>query len=158
MKTMRTDAQRDIKTIVVGVLFIILGLVVINDTTNYVDADSYVFPRTIAITLIVLSLALVILKVVRPGVPAEEPEPGSTPRRIGLLVAMLAASAAMPYLGFFLSGLAAFVAIMALAMFDPWTRRRLVFFGLVSVAVVAGFYGLFAGLLQVPLPIGTVFG
>lgn len=155
---MRTEHRRDIKTIVVGVLFIVLGLVVINDTSTYVDADSYVFPRTIAITLIVLSLALVIVKVLRLGAPAEPPEPGSTPRRIGLVLAMLAAGAAMPYLGFLLSGLAAFVAIMALAMYDPWTRRRVALFGLVSVGIVAGFYGLFAGLLHVPLPGGTVFG
>lgn len=155
---MRTDARRDIKTIVVGVLFIILGAVVINDTTTYVDADSYVFPRTVAITLIVLSLVLVILNVVRPSRPEGAPEPGSTPRRIGLVLAMLVAGALMPYLGFFVSGLAAFVAIMALAMFDPWTRRRIVVFGLTSVGIVAGFYGLFAGLLQVPLPVGSMFG
>ena len=155
---MRTDAQRDIKTIVVGVLFIILGVVVINDTTTYVDADSYVFPRTIAIMLIALSLVLVILNVVRPGAAAETPEPGSTPRRIGLVMAMLAASGLMPYLGFFVSGLAAFIAIMTLAMYDPWTRRRIVVFGLTCVGIVAGFYGLFAGLLQVPLPVGSVFG
>ena len=155
---MRTDARRDIKTIVVGVLFIILGVVVINDTTTYVDADSYVFPRTIAITLIALSLVLVILNVLRPGATEDAQGPGSTPRRIGLVLAMLAAGAIMPYLGFFVSGLAAFIAIMALAMYDPWTRRRIVLFGLTCVGIVAGFYGLFAGLLQVPLPVGTVFG
>ncbi len=154
----RIDARRDMKTIGVAVLFIILGVVVIYDTTTYVDVDSYVFPRTIAITLIVLSLALVIVKAVRPGAAAEAPEPGSTPRRVGLVLAMVAASAAMPYLGFFLSGLAAFVAIMALAMFDPWTRRRLALFSVTCVGIVAGFYGLFAGLLQVPLPMGTMFG
>lgn len=154
----RIDAQRDIKTIVVGVLFIVLGVVVINDTTTYVDADSYVFPRTIAITLIVLSLALVIVKAVRPGAAAEAPEPGSTPRRVGLVLAMVAASAAMPYVGFLLSGLVAFVAIMVLAMYEPWTRRRIVVFGLICVGIVAGFYGLFAGLLQVPLPMGSMFG
>lgn len=155
---MPTDPRRDMSAIVVGVLFILLGAVVLHDTTTYVDADSYVFPRTIAITLIVLSLLLVILKAVRPGPAAEAPAPGSTPRRIGLVLAMLAASAAMPYVGFLVSGLAAFGAIMALAMYDRWTRRRAVLFGLAGVGIVAGFYGLFAGLLRVPLPVGTVFG
>jgi hypothetical protein len=145
-------------TIVLGVLFILLGAVVLHDTTTYVDADSFVFPRTIAITLIVLSLALVILKAIRPGVAAEAPVPGSTPRRIGLVLAMLAAGAAMPYVGFLVSGLAAFGAIMALAMYDRWTRRRAVVFGLAGVGIVAGFDGLFAGVLRVPLPVGTVFG
>ena len=81
----------------------------------------------------------------------------STVRRVGLVMAMLVASLLMPWLGFLLSGFIAFVAIMLLAMYDPWTRFRMLVYPLVCIAFVVGFYFLFARLLLVPLPVGALF-
>ena len=70
---------------------------------------------------------------------------------------MLASTALMPWLGFLISGLAAFISIMFIAMYDPWTRLRVFVYPLVCGAVVLGFYFLFAELLLVPLPVGSLF-
>jgi hypothetical protein len=81
----------------------------------------------------------------------------STPRRVALVAAMLISTALMPYLGFLISGVAAFAAIMLIAMYDPWTRYRKIVYPLVCVGVVVGFYTMFAKVLLVPLPAGLLF-
>ena len=63
----------------------------------------------------------------------------------------------MPWLGFLISGVVAFIAIMLFAMYDEWTPRLKLVFPLVGVAIVTGFYFLFAELLLVPLPVGAIF-
>ena len=161
---MRTDgakgeSRRDVGGMLTAAIFILLALIALWDTTTMVDADSYVFPRTVAISMIVFSLLLIVWNLVRP-------EPGngdasaagaSTVRRVALVVAMLVSTALMPWLGFLLSGFAAFLSIMVIAMYDHWTRFRLIVYPLVCAAFVAGFYFLFAELLLVPLPVGTLF-
>jgi hypothetical protein len=144
---------------VTAAVFILIAVIALWDTTNMVDADSYVFPRAIAISMIVFSLLLIVWNLVRPsGGDGEAGPPGaSTPRRVLLVGAMLLSAFLMPVVGFLVSGLFAFVAIMLTAMFDPWTRYRLVVYPLVAVAVVLGFYFLFGELLLVPLPVGSVF-
>ena len=47
-------------------LFIVLGAVALWDTTNMMDSDSSVFPRAIAIAMILLSLLLIVQKLVYP--------------------------------------------------------------------------------------------
>lgn len=160
---MSTDALKarregDLGGMICAVLFIVVGIMAIYDTTSMSDRDSYVFPRTIAIAMIVFSIMLIAWTLIRPGFSAvAAQQPGSVGRRVGLVVAMLAGTALMPYLGMLISSIFAFVALMAVAMFDPWTRMRLIVFPIVGVAIVAGFYVLFAEVLQVPLPIGTLF-
>jgi putative tricarboxylic transport membrane protein len=63
----------------------------------------------------------------------------------------------MPYVGFLVSGVAAFAAITMIAMYDPWTRYRKIVYPLVCVGVVLGFYTMFAKVLLVPLPVGLLF-
>lgn len=153
---MATDGRRDAGGIVVAAVFIFLGGLAIWDSLDYADADSYVFPRTIAGAMIVFSLALIAWNLARPVAPEPAP-PGSTPRRVGLVVAMLAAALSMPYTGFLIAGLGAFAAITAVAMYDPWTRGRLLLYPLVGTAIVFGFYVLFTRVLLVPLPVGKFF-
>jgi putative tricarboxylic transport membrane protein len=156
-----TDARasgRDTGGMLMAVVFILLAVVALWDTTNMADADSYVFPRAIAIAMIVFSVALIVWNLVRPVPGNGETAPGaSTPRRVGLVAAMLIGAALMPYAGFVLSGLAVFTAIMLFAMYDPWTRFRIILYPLVAVAVVVGFYTVFAEVLLVPLPAGLLF-
>ncbi len=147
------DGNRDVSGMVVSALFVLIGLVAIWDTTTMVDSDSYVFPRTVAIFMIGFSLFYIVWNFMK--APSDEklrPQPGSTPRRAGLVAAMLASAFMMPYTGFVIAGFVAFAAIMMVAMFEKWTRGRLVAYPLVCVAVVAGFYFLFAKALLVPLP------
>ena len=151
-------ATRDIPGIILAVIFIGLACLALWDTTNMADSDSYVFPRAVATAMIVFSILLIVYNLLRPMPGAPGPGGrGSTPRRVALVAAMLISTGLMPFVGFVVSGLAAFVAITLAAMYDPWTRFRLVVYPLVGVGVVVGFYTLFARVLQVPLPAGSWF-
>lgn len=149
--------HRDVGGMVTAAFFILLGAVLYYDTTTMLDRDSYVFPRAVIAAMVGLSLAVIIMNLVRPEAETEGPERGSGMRRAGLVAAMAAATALMPVLGFVVSGLIAFMIIMVLAMYDPWTRFRLIVYPVVGLAIVIGFYVLFKEVLYVPLPTGILF-
>ena len=149
---------RDTASIVMACLFIVLGSVALWDTTNMMDSDSSVFPRAIAIVMILLSIALIVQKLVYPAAAkAEADARASTPRRTVLVAVMLLCCGLMPWLGFLISGIATYLLLMLVAMYDTWTPVKKIIYPLIAVAVVLGFYGLFAHLLQVPLPTGVLF-
>ncbi len=156
---MTKGASRDFATPLMAVLFAGVGAVVIWDTTTYTDADSYVFPRTIALVMIGLSVLLVIQWLLgwdrnseaETGMAAA-PVMQSTPRRIALVAAMIGAALLMPVLGFLITGLIAFAVILLAAMYDPWTPYRLIVYPISGAIIVASFYVLFSQVLNVPLP------
>lgn len=150
---MQNDGNRDLGGMVVAALLIIIGIVVLWDTTNMVDSDSYVFPVTVALLMIGLCVYYICWSFLK--TPAGEPKrslPGSIPRRIGLVAAMLGCAIIMPYTGFLIAGLLVFAAITVTAMYERWTSRRLIIYPIICIAVVCGFYLLFAKALMVPLP------
>jgi putative tricarboxylic transport membrane protein len=151
--------QRDVGGMVTAAIFILVAVVALWDMTNMVDADSYVFPRAVAIAMIIFCILLIAWGLIRPGSShGEASVPGaSTLRRVSLVIAMFASTALMPWLGFLVSGFAAFVSIMFVAMYDEWTPFRKLVYPLVCAAFVLGFYVLFAELLSVPLPVGSLF-
>lgn len=154
---MPTELQsRDTGGMIVAAIFILIGVLALWDTFDYTDADSFVFPRTVAGAMIVFCIALITWSLLRP-IDIEARGAQSTPRRVGLVTAMLIAALLMPYAGFLLSGLVAFGAIVWLAMYDPWTRGRLIVYPLVGTAIVVGFYFMFTKVLLVPLPDGRLF-
>lgn len=161
---MQTDnasnvARYDVAGMVTAAIFILIAVIALWDTTTMVDADSYVFPRAVAIAMIIFCLLLIAWSLIRPE-PGNGEASGtgaSTVRRVSLVVAMLVSTALMPWLGFLVSGFAAFISIMLVAMYDPWTRFRILVYPLVCTAFVVGFYFLFAKLLLVPLPVGSLF-
>lgn len=148
---------RSISTPIMAAIFIGIAVIVFWDTTSYTDADSYVFPRAIALVMACLAVLLIIRWFLVPS-PEEVNFEGANLRRLGLVLVMLGATIAMPWIGFLLSGLIAFGAILVLAMYDPWTPMRLIVYPLSGAGVVLAFYFLFSNVLQVPLPVGTVFG
>ncbi|SDN45329.1 tripartite tricarboxylate transporter TctB family protein [Vreelandella arcis] len=113
-----------------------------------------IFPVTIAIVTIfsgVLRLGQLIMR----GVSSNtERDRGSTPRRVLLVLAMTVWALIMPWAGFLLAGLVSFVTLMMIAQYRPWTPRRLIGHLISGIVLVACFYGLFALLLNVPLPVG----
>ena len=155
----QTTVQRDVGGMVTAAVFILVAVIALWDTTNMVDADSYVFPRAVAISMIAFCLMLIVWGLIRPASGnGEASAPGaSTVRRVSLVLAMLVSTALMPWLGFLISGFAAFVLIMLIAMYDQWTPFRKLVYPLVCAAFVLGFYFLFAELLLVPLPVGSLF-
>ena len=159
MTTKSVARRRDISSPIMAAIFIAIGVIVIWDTTTYTDADSYVFPRTIAIVMIGLAVLLTIQWFLGWKPSADDPGASvdkSIPRRVLLVVAMIGAALAMPYLGFLIAGLIAFAAIMLIAMYDPWTPYRLAVYPVAGAIIVIGFYMLFSHVLQVPLPEGTM--
>lgn len=144
-------------SVVVSLLLIAFALLVLWDTTTYVDMDSAVFPRTFAIVLIVASLAYIVAWLIGKVEREEPPQPGSWPRRILLVVVMLVGTLAMPLLGFVLAAIPVFGVLLLVAMHERWTPIRMIVFPLVGLGVVFGFYYLFQELLLVPLPTARLF-
>ena len=70
---------------------------------------------------------------------------------------MLAASALMPFVGFYLSALAMMLALVLTANFEKWTPPRAGGFALCILGVSAGFFLLFSQGFQVPLPAGKLW-
>jgi len=149
---------RDVPGMLMAVIFIVIAAAALWDTTSMTDSDSYVFPRAIALAMIAFCIALIVWNLLRPQ-PGDSSsgEEASTPRRIGLIVAMLAGTLLMPWLGFLLSGLLTFAALMLCSMYDTWTRFRAVVYPLAGIGIVIGFYTIFAKVLLVPLPVGLWF-
>ncbi len=152
-------AYRDYPSIGLAILFIVLGGWVLTETGT-MSALGSVFPRAIAIAMIVLSLALIVQQLRRRARPAAERPPaanGSARRRFALVAVMAAWVFLMPFVGFFVTSLLAFLALLAVANYDGWTPRRSVAYGGVGVVVVSGFYLLFVNVLLVPVPRGWLF-
>ena len=145
---------------IISAILIVVGAAAIWDTTTMSDPDSFVFPRAVAIAMMLLSAIYIIRQLIRPGV-GENSEAGtmggSAYRRVGLVIAMIGSALVMPWVGFLVSGLFTFCSIMLLAMFDEWTTKRKIAYPLIGIVIVAGFYLLFAELLSVPLPVGSLF-
>jgi len=157
---MTTGSSRDISTPIFAAIFAAIGALVIWDTTTYTDADSYVFPRTIASVMIALSVLLAIQWTLgwhRAGENGETQKPISQSilRRLVLVSAMIAAALLMPLLGFLATGMLTFAVILLAAMYDPWTPYRLIVYPISGAVIVVGFYLLFSKVLKVPLPEGT---
>jgi hypothetical protein len=161
MQTDNTEitVRRDVGGMITAAVFILIAVIALWDTTTMVDADSYVFPRAVAVAMIIFCMMLIAWGLIRPGSGSGEASaPGaSTVRRVSLVLAMLVSTALMPWLGFLISGFSAFVSIMLIAMYDPWTPFRKLVYPLVCAGFVLGFYFLFAELLLVPLPVGSLF-
>jgi len=149
---------KDTATIFMACLFILVSVIALWDTTHMLDSDSYVFPRAVALAMIVFSLTLIVWNLIKPRIEKKETITGaSTVRRVSLVVVMLLSCLAMPWIGFLIPGIITFLLLMYIAMYDEWTLKKKILYPLVAVAIVVGFYSLFGNLLQVPLPIGTLF-
>lgn len=152
-KSRRTDLAGTI----LAITFIVIGCLAWRETYDMGDADSYVFPRAVIVILIVCCLLLIGRNIIWGGGKNHQYTDGSMLRRIGLVVAMAVAALAMPMFGFLTVGMMLFGVLMMLAMFEPWTRKLKIKYSLIGATIVVTFYVLFAVLLHVTLPIGTLF-
>ncbi|MCP3672437.1 MAG: tripartite tricarboxylate transporter TctB family protein [Gammaproteobacteria bacterium] len=152
--------KADISGMLVAIILILVAVLALWDTTEMTDADSFVFPRAIAISMISFCILFIVTQMIYPSIEGNDEARvvgGSTTRRIGLVLAMVVSSLLMPWLGFLVSGVLAFGSIMMLAMYDEWTLSRRLLFPFAGIVIVIGFYFMFAELLLVPLPVGTLF-
>lgn len=149
--------ERDLRGTLGAVLFILVGLIALWDSGHISTWGGYIFPRTLAVLMIALSILLIVRNLV--GFASSEPLPpaGSMTRRLGLVGCMLAAALVMPYLGFILTGVLAYIGIMLFAMYERWTPVRMVLYPIVGVVTVFAFHFLFDTIFLVPLPDGRLF-
>ncbi len=149
-------ARRDFGAVAVSAVLVAFGIVALIDTTTYSDADSAVFPRTVASAMIVFALLAAVRTLLRLEAAVDKPE-GSALRRIALPILMIAGAAAMPWIGFLTSMILMFLAILIAAMHDRWTGFRLAVYPVAGIIIVIGFYALFRYAFLVPLPDGRLF-
>lgn len=148
---MTVPVKRDIGSLLIALLFILIGLAVLYDTTGYADRDSKIFPRAAAIALILAAGASCIIWMLRPA-PVAGFGDGHWWRRILLVGAMLAAALLMPAIGFLAAGSLVFAGGLIAGMEERWTARTVTLYGLCSAVIVTAFYALFKYALYVPLP------
>jgi putative tricarboxylic transport membrane protein len=146
-----TSVSKDVGTLIIAGLFIIAGIVTLYDVSTYSDVDSKVFPRTVAIGLIVIS-SLVLLKSWLVPRTQNGFGQGDWWRRIVLVVTMLIACLLMPYLSFVPAVTVAFIGGLIAANHENWNARSIAIYGISAALVISGFYSLFRFALSVPLP------
>lgn len=148
---MNTSRQGHIGALVIAVLFILIGLLALYDTTTYADRDSRVFPQTIAIILIITaSIALI-----RQFLTAEGDYGfgrGIWWRRGLFVITMFATCLLIPKIGFLAAGTIAFGGGLIAAMHDRWSLRTILLYWGSGAVLMVSFFAIFKYLLYVPLP------
>lgn len=151
MRTSTSMSRGHIGSLIVTACFILAGVVTLYDTTGYSDRDSQVFPRAVAIILIVSAGVSFVTQLLKPS-DEKGFGRGSWWRRIVLVVAMFLACFAMPVIGFLPAGAIAFAGGLLAAMHNKWTPVNLLLYWGSGGVIMVVFYSLFKFALKVPLP------
>jgi len=141
-------------SLVITVFFLVAGIVALYDTVSYSDSDSQVFPQTVAIALILFTSISLVTQFLRPtgDTSVEGFGQGVWWRRVLLVVTMLLACLAMPYIGFLPAGTIAFAGGLIAAMHDRWSVKTVLLYWGSGAVIMVAFYTLFKFALKVPLP------
>jgi putative tricarboxylic transport membrane protein len=151
---MTDAARRDIPGIAGCVLAIAASALAIWHAKEFTPLGA-VFPRTIAILMIVFSAVYIAVAILRPQRPAR-PAAGSIGRRAALAAVMLAWAFLLEPVGFLATSIASYAAILVIANYDRWTPRMAVVYTIVGAFVLGALYSIFRFALQVPLPEGIL--
>lgn len=154
---MNDGVKRDVRSIAGATVFIVVGAFALYYSAYFSPLGS-VFPRVVAVFMIVLSLVYVGVAMMRPGSAPQNPERGSTPRRALVAAVLFAWALLLEPLGFLVTSMLCYAAILLIANYDRWTPRRAVAYTATGLVVVGGLYALFAHVLQVPFPQGVLQG
>jgi hypothetical protein len=157
----------DLPGTALAVLFVALGIFLILGTGRMSPLGS-VFPITVSVAMIVFSLALIArnvvlgMRAVRPAASEPDAAPSetgheSTPRRLLFLLAMIVWIVLIPILGFFVSSVAAYFAIMLVATHDRTPLREAALLVLIGLVILTVFYLVMAKVLLIPMPTGLFF-
>jgi putative tricarboxylic transport membrane protein len=146
-----TEKQRDWPGMIYAGFFVVIGVFAVYFTRDMSPLGA-VFPKTIALALIIFSLSYIAQNLISPGSVQRLTTEGSWLRRTALVVVMLAWVLLLNTLGFLLAGVLGFIGMILAGNYDAWSRRRVLIYAAVSAAIIGGFYTLFAIVLNVPLP------
>ncbi|MBO9457025.1 tripartite tricarboxylate transporter permease [Paracoccus sp. R12_1] len=148
---------RSIPSIIIAVIFVLIGIWIIMGARS-MSMLGAVFPVTIAVALIALSLLLIGQQLRRPAGPAEGivlDEGGK--RRLALGAAMMGWVVLMPELGFLVTSLIAFALIMVIANYDRVPARTWAIWLISGAVICTGFWWLMANVLLLRMPAGIFF-
>ena len=151
---------RDMPAIVFGVVFLVVGVLAYMQTKD-MSAMGSVFPGALAVALVLLSALLIAFQIGRPAAPrsvdvSAEGKP-STARRTAIVVALVVWAMLMPLLGFFVTSLAAFLVMIAIASFERLTLRVMAVYAVSAVVIVGAFHLLMTYVLNLRMPLGLLF-
>lgn len=138
------------------VVFAAVGITVIYQSAS-LNAEAAVFPRTIAIGMMVF-IVLALLRTVLTGRGHGVTLEGSSLRRIAVPALMLVAVALIPIFGFALAGLVMGLGLIMVAQHERMSPQTLVILVVCVAAVILSFTFGFKDLLGVPLPDGRWLG
>ncbi|MEX0731625.1 MAG: tripartite tricarboxylate transporter TctB family protein [Aquisalimonadaceae bacterium] len=125
-----------------------LAAYVLYETQRYTTFGS-IFPRTVAIVMIVAAAVLVAR--VLTGLPRSPVTPiQSLWRPLALIAVMALWAALIGIIGFYPASVVGFICAGILAQFEPWTPGALAKFLAISVSVATAGYAIFAFALKVP--------
>ena len=150
--------HRDVPGMVLAGVFVVLGIVIYFGATS-LSALGAVFPITIAAALVGFSVLLIAMNLWRPagGAGLEFEMNGGAKRRIMLGVAMSSWVLLMPVIGFLVTSVVAFVAIMIIADYDRPPARTWAIWIASGVLICSGFWWLMANVLLLRMPAGVLF-
>jgi putative tricarboxylic transport membrane protein len=146
--------RRDLPGILGSCLFIAIGAAALAFSGEFSPLGS-VFPRTMAVAMILLSAVYIVVALARPRAPRAV-QAGSPARRIALAVTLLAWALLLERVGFLVTGACAFAAILVIANYDRWTPLRAIAYVAASALLLGGLYAVFRFVLQVPFPQGML--
>lgn len=138
----------------VGAMAAVAAIVIVQ--AKGLNAEAAVFPRTIAIGMLVLC-GMAILNTLLTRHVTEDRSAGSMPRRIGVPLAMGLAVALVPILGFAVSGIIMGLFLMLCAEHATQSGRSWLMLGGGVAVIVVLFTLIFRDVLSVPLPSGVLF-
>lgn len=138
----------------IGVMAIVATVAIVQSAA--LNPEAAVFPRTIAIGMLVLC-GLAALETVLTRRVTEDRSSGSTARRIGVPVSMGLAVALVPIFGFAVAGIVMAFGLMVCAEHDHRSGRSWAMLAAGVAVVIILFTLSFRQLLSVPLPSGLLF-
>jgi hypothetical protein len=148
------NPRRDIPGIAGSAVFIVVGMLAFWGARDFSPLGS-VFPRTMAVAMIVFAAAYIAMALLRPTAPAAMPT-GSLWRRGAAMAVLLAWAFLLGRVGFLATSVAAYTALLVIANYDRWTPRTAVIYAVAGALVLGGLYWVFHQVLQVPLPEGVL--
>lgn len=151
---MNENSRRDIPGIAGSAVFIIVGILAFWGARDFSPLGS-VFPRTMAVAMIVFAAAYIAMALLRPTAPAAMPV-GSPWRRGAVMMVLIAWAFLLGRVGFLATSVVAYTALLVISNYDRWTPRMAVIYAVVGALVLGGLYWVFHFLLQVPLPQGLL--
>ena len=149
---------RDVAGLICGAGFALLAIYVFWGTRG-MSALGSIFPATISLGMILFSLGLIAAILTGRAAPAMAREEGAEgwTRRLALAAIMAAWVMLLPEIGFLVSSLIAFAAIMVTADYDRPRVRTWAIWTLSGAAIVVAFWWVMVDVLVLRVPSGIFF-